>query len=108
MLKSSGAEIPRLLFRQDRPLRRLYVNVLDVLEQLRNRVERGLAFLHTTAHQPTALEVDAFVELDERLVDVTRRIVGQMMGEVVLILELVVAIVPVALEHFEKVSGSSA
>lgn len=71
MLKSSGAEIPGLLFRQNRPLRRLYVYVFDVFKQLRNRVERGLAFLHTTAHQPTTLEVDTFIEFNECLIDMT-------------------------------------
>lgn len=78
-----------------------------MLQQLRNRIERGLAFLHTTAHQPATLKVNAFVKFDECLIDMTRWIVREMISEVLLILELVVTIVPVTFEHFKEVGGRS-
>lgn len=83
------------------------MHVFDMLDQLRNRVERRLAFLHTTAHHPSALEVDAFVELDESLMNMPRRIVGKMMREVFNFLELVVTVVPMAFIDLQQIVSTS-
>ena len=83
------------------------MHVFDVLEQLRNRVERRLAFLHTTAHHPPTLEICALVEFDECLMNMTRRIVGQMMCQIVEFFKLVVAVIPMAFVNFEQIVAAS-